>query len=181
MASIDDLSADVDHAIKLNGDLEYFAAETLRSARKPGLEPFVFNEAQRKLHAMLEDQKKKTGRVRAIILKARQLGISTYISARYFPQTIRTPGIRTFILGHEKPASTNLYQLVRRFHDNLPEEMKPAVGVSNSEELNFSQIDSGYLVSRRQSGGCRSITLPPNSFTGPKLPSGRTYKSSSHR
>ena len=147
MASIDDLSADVDHAIKLNGDLEYFAAETLRLRPKAGgLEPFVFNEAQRKLHAMLEDQKKKTGRVRAIILKARQLGISTYISARYFSQTIRTPGIRTFILGHEKPASTNLYQLVRRFHDNLPEEMKPAVGVSNSEELNFSQIDSGYLV-----------------------------------
>ena len=111
-----------------------------------GLEPFIFNEAQRELHRRLEEQKAETGRVRAIILKARQLGISTYISARYFRQTINSPGIRTFILGHEKRASTNLYQLVRRFHDNLPDDMKPAVGTSNAEELNFSHLDSGYLV-----------------------------------
>ena len=87
--------------------------------------------------------------MRAIILKARQLGISTYISARYFRQTINSPGIRTFILGHEKRASTNLYQLVRRFHDNLPDDMKPAVGTSNAEELNFSHLDS------RLPGRCR--------------------------
>src|SRR5205814_906383 len=83
---------------------------------------------------------------RALVLKARQLGISTLISARYLKQTIGSPGLRTFILGHEKRASTNLYQIVRLFHDNLPDDMKPSVGTSNAEELIFDQIDSGYMV-----------------------------------
>jgi hypothetical protein len=111
MGTLDDLSDDVDHAIKLNTDLEYFSAQMLRLRPKSGgLEPFLFNEAQRELHRRLEEQKAQTGRVRAIILKARQLGISTYISARYFRQTINSPGIRTFILGHEnelQPTCTN--------------------------------------------------------------------------
>ena len=123
MGVLDDLSADVDHAIRLNADLEYFAAQMLKIRPKAGaLAPFLFNPAQRELDRQLEEQKAKTGRVRAIVLKARQMGISTYIAARFYKQTTSNPGLRTAIIAHEKPAVKNLFSLVKRFHEHMPEE-----------------------------------------------------------
>jgi hypothetical protein len=135
-------------ATRLATDLEYYAAEMLKIRPKAGsLAPFLFNPAQRELHRRLEAQKAKTGRVRVIVLKARQMGISTYVAARYYKSTTAAPGLRTAIIGHEKPASRNLFNLVKRFHDNMPAEHKQSVGTNNADELLFDAIDSGYLVS----------------------------------
>jgi hypothetical protein len=148
MTWINDLRGDLDHAERLETDLAYFAEQNLKIRPKAGaLVPFVFNPAQAELHRRLEEQKARTGRVRALILKARQVGISTYIAARFFRQTIANPGIRTAIIGHERAASRNLFGLVKRFHDHLPDDQKPSLGTSNAEELVFDKIDSGYLVS----------------------------------
>jgi hypothetical protein len=144
----DNLIVAGERALRLNNDLEFFAAELLKIRPKAGsLVPFAFNAAQRELHRRLEAQRSKTGRVRAIVLKARQVGISTYISARYFRRTIGSPGLRTAIIGHERAASRNLFGLVKRFHDHLPDDHKPSLGTSNAEELVFDKLDSGYLVS----------------------------------
>jgi hypothetical protein len=145
---IKDLRQAGDHAVRLETDLEYFATELLKIRPKAGaLTPFIFNNAQGELHRRLEEQKAKTGKVRAIVLKARQMGISTYVAARYFRRTIANPGLRTAIIGHERAASRNLFGLVKRFYDHLPEDQKPSLGTSNQEELIFDSIDSGYLVS----------------------------------
>jgi hypothetical protein len=145
------------HATRLHSDLPYFCEGALKLRPKMGpLEPFVLNPAQMKLHALLEEQKAKTGRVRAVVLKGRQVGCSTYIAARFFHKTISTPGIRTFILGHERRASSNLFGIVKRFYDGLPEDMRPSVGASNAEEPIFSQIDAGYLVATASHEGAGS-------------------------
>src|SRR6476660_7766439 len=103
MEWVDDLRRAGDHAVRLDTDLEYFAANLLKIRPKAGsLAPFLFNPAQRELHRIIEEQKAKTGRVRVIVLKARQLGISTYVSARFFHRCLFEPGLRTFILGHER-------------------------------------------------------------------------------
>jgi hypothetical protein len=156
----DNIIAAGKHEIKLKRDLEYFAAQLLKIRPKAGgLEPFLFNPAQRELHRRLEEQKAKTGKVRAIVLKARQMGISTYIAARYYRNTVSTPGLRTIIIGHEKPASRNLFQLVKRFHEHMPDDQRQSVGASNAEELIFDSIDSGYLVSvATEEGAGRSAT-----------------------
>jgi hypothetical protein len=78
-----DLRAEGERATRLANDLEFFATERLKIRPKAGsLAPFDFNPAQHELHRRLEEQKAKTGRVRAIVLKARQMGISTYVAAR---------------------------------------------------------------------------------------------------
>lgn len=157
---IESILSEGQHAVKLASDLEYFSNYALKIRPKAGpLNPLTFNPAQRKLHMMLEEQKAKTGRVRAIVLKARQLGVSTYVAARKFQRTINNPGLRTIIIGHEKRASSNLFQIVKRFYDHMPEEIKPVVGTSNAEELLFDRIDSGYLVSvANPEGSGRSAT-----------------------
>ena len=160
MGTIDDLSADVDHAIRLNSDLEYFAAHKLKIRPKAGgLVPFIFNPVQRKLHAIIEEQLASTGMVRIICLKARQEGVSTYVAGRYYRKTIKISGFLTAIVAHEKPAVRNLFGLVKRMHDAMPEDERPVTGASNAEELKFSNIDSGYLVSvATEDGAGRSST-----------------------
>ncbi|WP_271673210.1 hypothetical protein [Bradyrhizobium sp. CCBAU 51627] len=157
---LENLYADGERVTRLANDLEYFAAERLKIRPKAGgLIPFVFNPVQRKLHAIIEKQRAETGRVRVVVLKARQEGVSTYTAARYYHKTIRRPGFLTAIVAHEKPASRNLFNLVKRFHDHMPEADRPATGASNAEELKFSDIDSGYLVSvATEDGAGRSST-----------------------
>jgi hypothetical protein len=148
MEWLDQFDAAARHALRLDTDLEYFAEHYLKIRPKAGgLIPFVFNPVQKKLHAMIEEQRARIGRVRVVILKARQEGVSTYVAGRYYHKTIRNPGFLTAIVAHERPASKNLFKLVKRFHDCMPEDMRPVVGASNAEELLFSNIDSGYLVS----------------------------------
>jgi hypothetical protein len=160
MQWISSISADIEHAKRLETDLPYFAEQYLKIRPKAGsLVPFTFNAAQVELHRRLEEQKATTGKVRAIVLKARQMGISTYIAARYYRRTVSNEGLRTIIIGHEKRASTNLFQLVKRFHEHMPEDIRPSTGTSNAEELIFDKIDSGYLVSvATQEGAGRSAT-----------------------
>jgi hypothetical protein len=148
MTSLNQIIDGSEHASRLRTDLPFFAEHALKLRPKAGpLAPFILNPAQRKLHQLIEEQRAKIGRVRVIILKARQLGVSTYVAARLYQKTIHNPGLRTIIIGHERRASSNLFQIVRRFHDHMPEDIRPSIGTSNAEELLFDRLDSGYIVS----------------------------------
>jgi len=145
---LDNILAEGERATRLQNDLPFFAEHALKLRPKFGpLEPFVFNAAQHRLHELIEGQKAKTGRVRVVVLKARQLGVSTYVAARFYRATTASPGLKTIIIGHERRASSNLFQIVKRLHDGLPDDLRPSVGTSNAEELSFDRLDSGYLVS----------------------------------
>ena len=160
MAWLDRIMEEGSHAARLRSDLVYFSAHSLKLRPKAGpLESFSLNAAQQHLHEVIEAQKAKTGRVRVVVLKARQLGVSTYTAARLYHRTINNPGLRTIIIGHERRASSNLFDLVRRFHENMPEDQRPHTGTSNAQELIFDKIDSGYLVSvATHEGAGRSAT-----------------------
>lgn len=156
----DKIAAVSEHEVKLLSDLEYFAAQVLKIRPKSGgLVPFIFNPVQRKLHRIIEEQRALTGTVRIVVLKARQEGVSTYVAGRYYHKTIKKPGFLTAIVAHEKPAVRNLFGLVKRMHDHVPEELRPETGASNADELKFSNIDSGYIVSvATEDGAGRSST-----------------------
>src|SRR5262249_18649501 len=112
-------------------DYTVFAAEYLRIRTKSGaITPLMFNRAQRFIHEKLETQNADTGRVRALILKGRQQGCSTYIAGRFYHRSSRNRGQRVFILTHEEQATQNLFEIVSRFHDHCA--VKPSTGVDNS-------------------------------------------------
>jgi hypothetical protein len=159
MRWIDDLHNAGDHAIRIKRDLPYFA-QFLKIRPKVGsLTPFTLNPAQLALHEKIEEQRAKTGRVRVVVLKARQLGISTYVASRFYHRTVNAPGLRTIIVAHKVDASRNLFQIVKRFHDNLPDDLRPSIAVSNAEELIFDRLDSGYICTVATTEGAgRSAT-----------------------
>ena len=124
-----------------------FAARNLWIRTKQGaVDRFVLNKVQKRLHARLENQRRRTGRVRALILKARQPGVSTYVEGRLYWSVTRRRGVRAFILTHLRDASDAIFEMVQRFHDCNPDENKAHVGASNAKELWFDELDSGYRV-----------------------------------
>lgn len=132
---------------KLKDDFEHYANKSLKIRTKEGgVEPFMLNKAQRYLHARLESQLERTGKVRALVLKGRQQGCSTYIGGRFYHKVTHRKGYRVFILTHADDATSNLFGMVSRYHDNCPEIIRPHTGNSNAKELDFDLLDSGYKV-----------------------------------
>lgn len=146
---------------RLKDDLEFYARNCLKIRTKAGsVEPFALNRAQRYIHERLEAQKAATGFVRALILKGRQQGCSTYVGARYYHATTWAHGRRTFILTHEDAATQNLFEMVNRYHENCPPFVRPSTSAANAKELFFDLLDSGYKVGTAGTKGVgRSSTI----------------------
>jgi hypothetical protein len=129
----------------LQKNLEVYAAHCLKILDKSGTKlPFLFNPAQRFVHERLEKQLAETGKVRALILKGRQQGISTYVGARYYHKTSMFHGQRAFIVAHEQKATNNLFSMVKRYHENNPCPI--STGATNAQELIFDKLDGGYKL-----------------------------------
>jgi hypothetical protein len=142
---------------RLKDDLPFYAEKCLKIRTKAGgVRPFILNRVQRHIHERLERQLAETGKIRALILKGRQEGCSTYVEGRFYHKTTWSRGVRAFILTHEQDATDNIYQMAQRFHEHCPPEVRPSTGTSNAKELRFDKLDSGYRVaqtSANDSGG----------------------------
>lgn len=132
---------------KLKDNFRHYASKCLKIRTKAGkVEPFELNAAQEYIHSRVEEQRQHTGKVRAIILKGRQQGCSTYVEGRFYWRVSHSKGVRAFILTHEDDATANLFELASRYHENCPAPVKPSTGASNAKELYFDKLDSGYKV-----------------------------------
>lgn len=132
---------------KLRDDFPAYAQACLKIRAKGGeIAPLLLNRAQVYLHGRLQAQIERTGKVRALVLKGRQQGISTYIGGRYYWRATHSKGKRVFILTHEQEATNNLFGMVDRYHQHCPALMKPETGAANAKELFFSRLESGYAV-----------------------------------
>ena len=146
---------------RLKDDLVHYAHRCLKIRSKSGrLEALRLNRVQHFIHDRLEAQKADLGRVRALILKARQPGVSTYVGARFYWQVTHGRGLRAFILTHRDQATANLFAMAKRFHDLCPPPVKPLTKASNAKELTFGLLDSGYQVGTAKASGVgRSDTI----------------------
>lgn len=152
----------MDITAELLKDLPLYAENQLKIKPKTGpLIPFKMNRAQVYLHERLEDQLKRTGRVRAIILKGRQQGCSTYVGARFYHKTVTRPALLTFIFAHDHEASGSLYNMVKTFYEeSVDTKFRPHLGASNAKELLFPNLKSGYKVGTAGTKGLgRSKTM----------------------
>ena len=110
------------------------------------MQPLILNEAQLYIHKCLEKQIVDTGKVRAIILKGRQQGASTYVGGRFIHKTTHNKGVRAFILTHDGESTNALFEMTDRYYENLPKFVKPETSKANAKELQFAALDSGYKI-----------------------------------
>jgi hypothetical protein len=87
-----------------------------------------------------------TGRVRFIVLKARQQGFSTVISAWQYFWVSQRKAQKGLVMAHEADSTTTLFDMYKRVHDNMPEMMRQETKYSNRNELVFKNLDSGLRV-----------------------------------
>jgi hypothetical protein len=133
---------------KLKADLRYYSAQVLKISTKSGdVVPLRFNRVQSHLDERLEAQRARRGRVRAIIVKGRKEGCSTYVQARYSHRLWGSKrALRAYILTHEQPATDNLFTIAKRFYDHTPEPLQRPIQRGNAKELLFADNDCGYQV-----------------------------------
>lgn len=148
--SLADLSApQVERLSKLKYEFPYFSPNILRIRDKEGvIHPLRMNRAQMHIHNLLEAQRNATGRVRAVIVKARQVGCSTYIQGRFYWKLWGTSkSLRAFILTHEQPATDNLFGMAARFQALHPVGTgHPPLQTGNAKEIVFGHNGCGYQV-----------------------------------
>jgi hypothetical protein len=97
-----------------------------------------------------------------IVLKARQVGITTYIAARYFVQTITRPGTLTVQVAHSPESAEVIFNIVQRFWENLPKAMLKGALVksrSNVRQIVFPRLDSEYRVETADDNAGRGMTI----------------------
>lgn len=144
--TLDDLESQA--VRKFAGSFAFYARKALRIRQKDGTTvQFSLNRSQRMLDEKINEQLQKTGMVRVLVLKSRQVGISTYFSGRSYWKVTFNHGTKAFVLTQEDDTTNALFGMVKRFHENAPDFVRPVTGASNAKELVFSRMDSGYLVS----------------------------------
>jgi len=133
--------------LRFKDDFKFYSSQSLFIRPKAGsLIPFKLNKAQEYLHGLAEQQLKDKGRIRILVLKGRQQGISTYIEGRFYWKTSHRKGVRAFILTHEDKATGNLFEMAQRYHDHCLPKLKPSTKAQSAKELSFDRLDSGYAV-----------------------------------
>lgn len=128
-------------------NLSEFAPSFFKIADKKGhIVPLLFNRAQLYVNQKLDEQLASLGYVRALILKGRQQGISTLIGARYFHRVLTVPGTQAFILTHMSDATQAIFEMTKRYNNNLPAGLAPIADKDNDNRLVFNRLNSGYRV-----------------------------------
>ena len=110
-------------------------------AKSGAIVPLVPNRVQREF----ERRRGKSN----IVLKARQMGVSTWVAGRFFLKTITQPGTLSVLVAHTQADAEMLFDVVRRFYQNLPQELRRGVlrtSRANACQLVFPSLDSEYRV-----------------------------------
>jgi hypothetical protein len=132
---------------ELKNNFDLYATTCLKIVPKSGgLVRFELNQAQRYVHVQLEEMLNTKGYVRALILKGRQQGMSTYIAGRFYHKVTHRMGVSAFVLSHKADTTEMLFNMTRRYHDHMPVLMKPTTKQDSTKALYFDALDSRYSV-----------------------------------
>jgi len=122
--------------------------------KEGGISLLQLNRAQREYSTRCSKQN--------IVLKARQVGITTYVAARFFVQTITRPGTLTVQVAHSPASAEAIFNIVRRFWEKLPEGLRKGALIhsrANVRQLVFPLLDSEYRVETADANVGRGMTI----------------------
>ena len=132
----------------------------LKIVNKDGeLVRFKLNDGQIIVDNIIKDLEARNKPVRLIILKARQMGISTYTEGYIFKKTVTQTYKSSSIIAHLDEASQNLYNMYKNFYENMPEALKPMKKYLNSDLLEFANPSSDEDDVRRNPGLKSKVTI----------------------
>jgi hypothetical protein len=94
------------------------------------LVPLTATDPQLEFDEALEGQREAGLPMRAIILKARQLGFSTWTEAKIAQRVTQLPYQNAVVVAHEVKAAGAIFNMTERMHSHLPTEEELGLGFS---------------------------------------------------
>ena len=134
----------------------WLARDLLRIRNRNGCESKLIANA-----VQLEFEQKRGQR--NIIVKARQMGITTWVAGRFFLKTITARGVLTVQVAQTRDAAESIFRMVKRFWECLPEDMRKGPlkrSRSNAGQMVFPELDSEFRVLSASDGNAgRGLTV----------------------
>ena len=131
---------------KLKDDLPYFSRNFLIiKSKTKGTIHFVLNDIQLDFHYKIITRKRKGLPCKFVVVKARQLGLSTYIEARLFHRVLFEKAKNAFILGDKADTASSIFAMAKRYYDGLPQAFQIPL-INNSSKMLAFNTDSLFRV-----------------------------------
>jgi hypothetical protein len=135
---------------------EEFCRDCLVIITKQGKKaPFVLNTSQKIVLAEIRKLIAAGIPPRLIILKSRQVGISTLVEAILTWRCITRSNISSLVLAHTLKSSKSLFRMSRNYHRFFSGQLKQATRIQNVHEIEY---DSGSRLQVEVQGEARSYT-----------------------
>lgn len=134
----------------------HLAQELLRIRDRTGQESaLIANSVQARFE--------KDRREQNIVVKARQMGLTTWVAGRFFLKTITACGVLSVQVAQTREAAHGIFRMVQRFWECLPEEMRKGClrrSRANVGQMIFPELDSEFRVlSAADESAGRGITI----------------------
>ena len=99
---------------KLFTDFSYYSKNSLKIRTKSGeVKPLVLNAAQQILQNGIEKQIRAEGKVRIVILKARQQGISTHVGGYFYFNVSQRKAQKCMVVTHSADSTRALFDMTK--------------------------------------------------------------------
>ena len=137
-----------------NLGLSGYSEKFLKILTKQGnLNPLVFNKYQLYMDRKIKDIELSGRPVRIIVLKARQIGISTFSAANVYFRTATKKYQKGVVIANDIDNTNNLFTMCKRYWSFSPEFIRPMKRRENSKALVFENPED---KSRKSSPGLLS-------------------------
>lgn len=132
---------------KLLNNFNFYSKSALKIRTKEGkINPLALNNSQQILDKAVTEQMATEGKVRVIILKARQQGLSTYTGGYLYFSVSQRPACKAMVITHHADSTRALFDMTKRFHEHCPDILKPHTKYSSRREISFDVLDSSFVV-----------------------------------
>lgn len=160
MNSTIDKSKEEKFYYKLVHDREWYIQTFLKIRNKQSkLINFKFNPAQKIVMDIINKTEEEKRLKRYIVLKARQMGLSTLFEGIIFHDTSNNSFKNSLIVAHEEPASQNLFNMSKLFYEMLPSVIRPMKKYSNGKILAFESPENDEELKQNNPGLRSRITI----------------------
>jgi hypothetical protein len=98
-----------------------------------------------------------------IVLKARQMGMTSWVAGRFFLKTITKRGVLTVQVAQTREAAEGIFRMVQRFWEGLPDDAQEGPlrrSIANAGRMCFPELDSEFrVVSASDENAGRGLTI----------------------
>jgi hypothetical protein len=151
--------------VRLLQDFPFYARAVLKVVDRGRLVPFALRPAQLRLWSVLEAQRAQGEPMRAVVLKARKLGISTMAQGLLIQRTTLHPLHHANVIAHNSQTAGAIMEIAELMYANLPELEDPELVVRPQianrrrlKEMRFGEPDrfGGTTTAERAFGANQS-------------------------